>query len=75
MEKHVIDRFHQILALMPMQDLCPLYDEIMRLHKEGQTPQQIAWRFIGAVTYVYECRVNNRDPETGRKVPNDLQHF
>lgn len=71
MEKPVIDRFHQIVALMPTQDLNAMHDEIQRLHKAGMAMQDIAWRLAGALYYVYECRVENRDPETGRRLPSD----
>lgn len=74
MEKAVIDRFHQICALMPTQELNALTDEIKRLHAAGMDMRAIGWRLSGALYYVYECRVDGRDPETGRKM-NDEQIY
>lgn len=71
MENPVIDRFHQICALLPTQELNALTDEIKRLHSAGMSMKDIGWRLSGALYYVYECRVEGRDPETGRKTTNE----
>ena len=73
MGKPCIDHFHPILSSMPIQELSALANEYRRLHAEGMSMHDIAWRFAGALTYVYDCRVEGRDPETGRRVGDDFQ--
>lgn len=73
MENAVIDRFHQICALMPTQELNALVGEIKRLHDAGMEMRAIGWRLSGALYYVYECRVDGRNPETGRRIDDGAQ--